>query len=84
MLITITDSARFNEICPTQVNDFYEEKWQQHLIALGFPKSYKRAYSALEGEEGNLGDWASSPRRAKEIIKKQGFEIFIFLLSWIQ
>ena len=83
---TITDSTRFDEICPAQVNAFYEEKWQQHSIALGFPKSYKRTYSAIEerGPEGTLGERASSPRRAKEIIKEQGFEIFIFLLSWIQ
>ena len=54
MLITITDSTRFDEICPAQVNAFYEEKWQQHSIALGFSKSYKRTYSALE-ERGGPG-----------------------------
>ena len=50
MLTTITDSTRFDEICP----NFYEEKWQQHSIALWFPKSYKRTYSALE-EGSDLG-----------------------------
>ena len=84
MLTTITDSIRFDEICPAKVNAFYEEKRRQHSIALGFPKSYKRTYSALEEGDEVLGERASSPRRAKEIIKEQGFEIFIFLLSWIQ
>ena len=83
MLTTITDSIRFDEICPAQVNAFYEEKWRQHSFALGFSKSYKKTYSALEERKGALGERASSPKRAKEIIKEQGFEIFIFLLSWI-
>ena len=60
MLTTITDSIRFDEICPAQVNAFYEEKWRQHSIALGFPKSYKRTYSALEegrADQGARGDF---------------------------
>ena len=63
MLTTITDSIRFDEICPAKVNAFYEEKWQQHSIALGFPKSYKRTYSAIEekGSEGDFGGKGFQP-----------------------
>ena len=60
MLTTITDSIRFDEICPAQVNAFYEEKWQQHLIALEFPKSYKRTYSA-QGARRDFGGEGFQP-----------------------